>query len=53
MIEVVGKVMDVIEQANLGVHLGAGEVTEEIKKGDQEQDEGPEMVAIVTELYEI
>ena len=51
MIEVVGKVMDVIEY--LGVHNEAGEVTKEIKKLNQEQDKGPEMVAIITELNEI
>ena len=51
MIEVVGKVMGVIEY--LGVHIEAGEVTKEIKKLNQEQDKGPEMVAIITELNEI
>ena len=50
-----GELMDVIEmmvdnQANLVVHMEVDEVTKELEKMDQEQDEGFIIIATVSDL---
>ena len=55
MVIVDGELMDVIEmmvdnQADLVVHMEVNEVTKELEKMDQEQDEGFIIIATVSDL---